>query len=167
MLFLMGFTELGSDEHTCNKNTSSYHFFFLKHIFLVRFGKKTDPYRVSSFAVCISPGRAPRAFSSVLISQNVSSTGHCIFLTHLRTQLNAQHSCRTRTMCPVFTESMDRMLSLFFPGDGGDRQQDLLALGVGQTGNHFVPLDIRRKHGKFSPTHITSSKCPLESPIGL
>jgi hypothetical protein len=28
VLFLMGFPELGFDEHTCNKNTSSsYHFF--------------------------------------------------------------------------------------------------------------------------------------------
>ena len=62
MLFLMGFTELGSDEHTCNKNTSSsFFFFFLKHIFLIRFGKKADTYRVSSFAVYISPGRAPKS----------------------------------------------------------------------------------------------------------
>lgn len=59
MLFLMGFTELGSEEHICNKKTSSF-FFFLKHIFLIRFGKKTDTYRVSSFAVYISPGRAPK-----------------------------------------------------------------------------------------------------------
>lgn len=61
MLFLMGFTELGFDEHTRNKNTSSFFFFFLKHIFLIRFGKKADTYRVSSFAVYISPGRGPKS----------------------------------------------------------------------------------------------------------
>lgn len=61
MLLLMGFTELESDEHTCNKNTSSYPFFFLRHIFLVRFGKKTDTYRVSSFAVYTFPGSAPNS----------------------------------------------------------------------------------------------------------
>lgn len=156
MSFLMGFTELGSDEHTCNRNTSSYHFFFLKHVFLVRSGNKTDTYRISSFAVYISPGRAPRAFSSVLISQNVSSTDHCIFLAHLRTQLNTQHSCRARNVCSMYPESTDYVLALSFPGDGVDSQQDLLALGVGQTGNRFAPLDIRRKHDEFSPTHITS-----------